>query len=326
MTRHSKRAGSMGSEALTYHERRALGFGTAKERLGKDSVGNFYDCRLTLAPAADPVASPAGFLFSREAIVENLLAQKKAIRRKLVAWEAGRAAAARRAGEEEAVRAGAELAAFDRRNRAGASDAAAARLRDAVAEEATALLSDAPRVAPGAANIRENAERAKDGPAFWVNSASGSGAAPAAAAERPSAETLCPASGRPLKLRDLVAVRFTPVPGGAGGSGGAPAYMDPLSHDPLTNASKLILLKPTGDVVTEDTWRRLIRPDGEYGGAAVGDDDVLELKGGGTGFAGHDGEAAQAATFFALGAGSGLAPLRGQRAGPDSRFGLAFRN
>jgi hypothetical protein len=33
--RHSKNAGVMGSEALTYHERKALGFGTVKERLGK---------------------------------------------------------------------------------------------------------------------------------------------------------------------------------------------------------------------------------------------------------------------------------------------------
>jgi len=29
----------MGSEALTYHERKALGFGTVKERLGKVRVG-----------------------------------------------------------------------------------------------------------------------------------------------------------------------------------------------------------------------------------------------------------------------------------------------
>ena len=76
--RHSKNAGIMGSEALTYHERKALGFGTVKERLGKvgplessgrlavlsveaadsvirphlqDSQGNYYDCCLTLQPA-----------------------------------------------------------------------------------------------------------------------------------------------------------------------------------------------------------------------------------------------------------------------------------
>lgn len=35
--RHSKNAGIMGSEALTYHERKALGFGTVKERVGKVS-------------------------------------------------------------------------------------------------------------------------------------------------------------------------------------------------------------------------------------------------------------------------------------------------
>lgn len=74
----------------------------------QDSVGNYYDCRLTLQPAVvrllhtraiesichgvvylqDPVCTPDGFLFSKEAIIENLVQQKKAIKRKLAAWEA----------------------------------------------------------------------------------------------------------------------------------------------------------------------------------------------------------------------------------------------
>ena len=146
--RHSKNAGTMGVEGLTYHEKKALGFGTVQQRLGKvnkcllhdhifglcllptallhhsllkstacllkDSVGNYYDCRLTLQPAVvsqlpclqhtlplnysfdcqsvdnlqDPVCTPEGFLFSKEAIIENLVQQKKAIKRKLAAWEA----------------------------------------------------------------------------------------------------------------------------------------------------------------------------------------------------------------------------------------------
>ena len=36
----------------------------------------------------DPVCTPNGYLFSREAILENLLQQKKANRRKFAAWEA----------------------------------------------------------------------------------------------------------------------------------------------------------------------------------------------------------------------------------------------
>ncbi len=51
MGKHSKKAGVMGSEALTYHERRALGFGTRKERFGKETMGNYDDCVLTLQPA-----------------------------------------------------------------------------------------------------------------------------------------------------------------------------------------------------------------------------------------------------------------------------------
>ena len=37
--KHSKNAGVMGAEALTYHERKALGFGTVTERLGKVGTG-----------------------------------------------------------------------------------------------------------------------------------------------------------------------------------------------------------------------------------------------------------------------------------------------
>jgi len=39
----------------------------------------------------DPVCTPEGFLFSKEAIIENLIQQKKAIKRKHAAWEAQQA-------------------------------------------------------------------------------------------------------------------------------------------------------------------------------------------------------------------------------------------
>lgn len=54
----------------------------------QDSLGNFNDCCLTLQPVKDPVITPAGFLFSKEAILENLLQQKKTIKRKVAAYEA----------------------------------------------------------------------------------------------------------------------------------------------------------------------------------------------------------------------------------------------
>ncbi len=48
----------------------------------------------------DPVITPHGYIFSREAIVENLLAQKKAIKRKLAVWEAAQAEEAKKVSSQ----------------------------------------------------------------------------------------------------------------------------------------------------------------------------------------------------------------------------------
>lgn len=276
-------------------------------------MGNYYDCRLTLTPAVDPVACPSGFIFSREAIIENLLAQKKENKRRLAAWEAAQADVARKEAERDAIEKEASLLAFDRRNHAGASDTLASQLREAVTEEAEAMLAEK-RTTSGAVNIKDNEARMKEMRAFWLPSQTSDAAA---TVEKPDGATRCPASGKKLKLKDLISVKFTPMP-----DGGPDEFMDPVTRDPLTNASRLVLLKPTGDVVLEATWRTCIRPDGAWQGIQIGDDDVLELQKGGTGFVEHDGEALQSERYFALGAGSGLADRRGQNAGGGSLFGL----
>ena len=96
MVRHSKNAGTMGSEGLRYHERRALGFGTVKERLGAETVKNFDACALSLSHATDPVVTPEGVLYDREHILRCLLHQKKDIARKLKAGRSRRLATRRR--------------------------------------------------------------------------------------------------------------------------------------------------------------------------------------------------------------------------------------
>lgn len=316
-SKHSKNAGVMGSEALSYAEKKALGYGTVKERLGKDSLGNYYDCCLTLKPAEDPVVGPSGHVFSREAILENLLAQKKANKRKLKAWEAQQQEERRKEADKKAIEAEAAVLAFDRQNHMGASDALAVRLRETISEEAEALLADK-RVASGAVNIRENEDRIKEMKAFWLPSQ-----APEVKAmlEKPDMATYCPASGKKLSLKQLIPLKFTPVP-----DGGPHEFMDPVTRDLFTNASRLVLLKPTGDVVHHDTWTKLIRGEGQYDGQPISEDDVVELQRGGTGFAAHNADALQAKAFFHLGPGSGMADLRGQHQGPRSHFGLRFTN
>jgi len=76
-SRHSKNAGTMGSEAMSYAEIRTLGYGRSYERLGKESIGCFDDCQLTHQTAIDPVCTPWGIIYSREAIMTYLLRQIK---------------------------------------------------------------------------------------------------------------------------------------------------------------------------------------------------------------------------------------------------------
>lgn len=75
--------------------------------------------------------------------------------------------------------------------------------------------------------------------AFWVPSK-----APDARTnlEKPDSSTFCPASGKKLKLKDLIPLKFTQVPEGESG-----VHMDPVTKDNFTNASALVVLRPTGE-------------------------------------------------------------------------------
>ena len=118
-SRHSKNAGTMGSENLTYHEKKALGFGTVKERLGKETVKDFDACGLGLQHALDPVVTPEGVLYDREHILQCLLHQKKDIARKMKTWEGEQARDAEKASAEEEAKRLAELEKFELENKGG---------------------------------------------------------------------------------------------------------------------------------------------------------------------------------------------------------------
>ena len=89
MTRHAKNCTA--GTVYTYHERKKdtqkSGYGSKAVRLGKDSVKNFDCCSLTLQPCREPVVTPDGFLYDREAILECLLHQKTEAARKMKAFE-----------------------------------------------------------------------------------------------------------------------------------------------------------------------------------------------------------------------------------------------
>ena len=73
--RHSKNNNDLAF--FTYDEKRKLGYGTQKERLGKDSIKPFDVCCLCLKPFIDPMCCQKGHTFCKECILECLLSQKK---------------------------------------------------------------------------------------------------------------------------------------------------------------------------------------------------------------------------------------------------------
>lgn len=59
--------------------------------------------------------------------------------------------------------------------------------------------------------------------------------------QKPDSSTYCPASGKKLRLKDCVAVKFTRVRENEQGM-----YMDPVTLETFTNATKLVVIVPTG--------------------------------------------------------------------------------
>mmetsp|Transcript_5486 Transcript_5486/g.9493 ORF Transcript_5486/g.9493 Transcript_5486/m.9493 type:complete len:322 (-) Transcript_5486:741-1706(-) len=316
--RHSKNAGIMGSEGLSYAERRAMGLGTVKERFGKDTLGKFYECGLTLQPAVDPVVTPHGHLFSKEAILQNLLAQKKAIRKKMAAWEAAQEGKAKKASDAQAVQASAQLVAFDRANHMGISQKTADAIKGAIVESAAAALG--PQTVSNVMVIKEQEERAKTSKSFWMPTLKEDAEAKV---DKPDPDTVCPASGKKLRMKDLVDVKFTMVPNASESEG---RYIDPVTKDTFTASHKLVVLVPTGDVVMKETYEKVLKPDGEWKGHKLRERDVIELKTGGTGFVGRDGDRVMAEKRFIGGMGSGRQDLRGQHNQGTSLGGLVFTN
>ncbi|RHZ88128.1 hypothetical protein Glove_26g111 [Diversispora epigaea] len=86
MPRHSKNNTAL--SFFTYAEGKALEYGTKKQRLGRESMREYDACYLCLQRARDPVCCSNGHLYCRECILENILAQKKEIKRQQLLLEA----------------------------------------------------------------------------------------------------------------------------------------------------------------------------------------------------------------------------------------------
>lgn len=88
--------------------------------------------------------------------------------------------------------------------------------------------------------------RDKQLPSFWVPSKTPT--AEKSKVEKPDGTIYCPVSGKPLKAKDLVDVKFTPIKDSTDKKAliaKENRYMCAVTHDVLNNSVPCAVLKPT---------------------------------------------------------------------------------
>lgn len=124
-------------------------------------------------------------------------------------------------------------------------------------------------------------------PSFWVPSQTPD--AKLSKSEQPDKKIYCPVSGKILKVKDLIDVKFTLVKDPDDKKSliaKENRYMCAVSHDILTNSAPIVVIKTTGDVVTVDTVNRIIKKDWIHPltNDKLEPSDLIYLERGGTGY------------------------------------------
>ncbi|XP_053687613.1 nitric oxide synthase-interacting protein homolog [Sabethes cyaneus] len=275
MTRHARNCTA--GAVYTYHEKKkdaaSSGFGTSSRRLGKDSVKNFDCCSLTLQPCHYPVITKEGYLFDKEAILTYIITKKKEHERKLKEYERQ----IKQDEEEQADRANAESK--------KQLDKFMSLEKNIVSSKTASTAEEIPSTSGAISNV--SLGKRKELPSFWVPSQTPS--AKVARIEKPDSKVYCPVSGKPLKTKDLIQVKFTLVKDASDKKSliaKENRYMCAVTHDILNNSVPCAVLKTTGDVVTMECVEKIIKKDMIHPltNEKLSESDIIPLQRGGTGF------------------------------------------
>jgi len=301
MTRHGKNATA--SSVYSYQERckdsRQSGYGTLHERLGADSMKPFDCCSLTLQPCREPLISAQGFIFDKESILNYIIDQKKGFKRKMKIWEqqmkmdTEKVESKLKKKEDEQKEKFISIETTPAHLKIPETPSASSRaLKRRFSDEDSRQPSSSKKPVSNAFVSVSNmaGEKAKQWNSFWVPELSTT--AEATKVEKPSQKIVCPLSGNPLKFKDLMPVKFTPIDDSDQGDhsrmvGKLHRYMCPITRDILTNTSRCAYLKTSQSVVSMSCVEKIILKDmiDPLSGKHLEESDIIELQRGGTGFA-----------------------------------------
>jgi len=296
--RHSKNNNDLAF--FTYDEKKKLGYGTQRERLGRDSIKPFDACCLCLKPFIDPLCCLKGHVYCKECILECLLSQKKDIQRRLASHAAQQKQEKEEEEEKLMVQKARELDAFDQQN------------HGAVPQYSDRNQSRDKNGFHGANSVKvtsyeEEALRTMN--AFSLPSATPEAPVKVAA---PSLSTVCPEGNEKLKMKTLFPIYLTEDTSEQKQSKSLDkTYICPSCKVTLTNTLSLVALSSCGHVFCKKCADKFLVVDKACMVCNKGckERNLVNLEKGGTGFAAHD-DHLQATAFKHLGSGSGLGLTR----------------
>jgi len=274
MTRHGLNATNshVYSHAERAKDKKQSGYGKEKIRLGKDAVKGFDCCSLTLQPTKNPVITPQGWLFDKEAILSFILEKKKTYEKKLKKYEQQLEA------EKKEFRDSADKEQDDARRKFEATE------KNIVTVRVEAFRQEA-----GHESVSNTAtqDRKRHLPAFWMPSMGPQ--AKKTKLTKPDKTVYCPMSRQPLRMKDLTDVKWTLVRDPDVTSSiisRAERYQCAVTGDTLYDCTPSAVLRPTGDVVTVECVEKIIRKDMRHPltGQSLKEKEIITIQRGATGF------------------------------------------
>jgi len=146
-------------------------------------------------------------------------------------------------------------------------------------------LAEQKKKAASLSNVEDG--RDKDLPSFWIPTLTPE--ASTTKLKKPDDKIRCPMSGKPIKFKDLIPVKFTPINDRDEKTSvisKTSRYVCAVTNDVLGNATPLAVLRPSGAVVTMEAVDKLIVMEmvDPINGKKLGDKDIIPLQRGASAF------------------------------------------
>ncbi|XP_006814862.1 nitric oxide synthase-interacting protein-like [Saccoglossus kowalevskii] len=233
---------------------------------------------------------PDGWLYDKEAILEYILHQKKEIARKMKEYEKQK-----KQLEEEEVKKNNQKTQTSLKRFAETENSITTKpinpFTNGPPAKKQKLTQTESEPMPGCSKDSDDSSNnttTKDLPSFWIPSLTPD--AKPTLVKKPSKQVLCPMSGKPLKVKDLIDIEFVLIKDKDDKRSLVTKdarYMCAVTHDVLSNSTPCAILKTSRKVITMECINKLIKKDmvDPLTETKITDSDIIQLQRGGTGYA-----------------------------------------